>query len=305
VLIVGLTYFFSGIGTSSRAENALTAAAISLDNGNLDTAREQLARVDRGDLEGDLLRRYDELSGQLEAREQFTGDSEVRSAATRWIDEELRALVDKQFKTLPPEPAKVRLLLDRIAQWRELFPQHNSEAWRLDNNLVADLAWIAEHEQKWADLANRSDRYTLADAEFRAYYFLDKAPKRYHEVMPVVTAALNSSTDEMERELLTSLRDRLLSEQRTYAAEQLAKARQFYEEGNDVQSSRILVTDIRTLTEPDLIDTAADMLLRFERARELLKGYRTRPVDYEALMRVPKVAAFMATLTAEETAPGS
>ncbi|QDU66897.1 FHA domain-containing protein [Engelhardtia mirabilis] len=287
-------WVFSGFGSSSKADNAMTAATSQLDDGNLKTARASLSSINPAKLKPEQKTKYEALMAELEGREAFKDGSEARLRAMREVDEQLKGLVDRQFKTDPAEPEKVRLLWDRIAAWREDWPMYKDPIWLEDPNWAADMAWIAEQEQKFDSVIAKDAPYNLADAEFRAYYFLDSGIKRYNLVMPVIAAAASNTTDSTEREALEALNTLLNEEQVAYAQERFDKARQYFEEGQEVQSAAILVADIRTLTQPQLVDRAATLLLGFPKIRPILEGYeRTKPETFSELMLNGKIAAFV------------
>lgn len=290
-------WFFSGFTSGGKAEANMTAAFEHLANGKLDLAANALDRVDGSELSGAKKTRYEELVDELAGRRAFRAGASARMRAMREVDEQLKGLVDRQFKSEEPEPAKVRLLWDRIADWRESWPMHGEAIWLEDPNWAADMAWIAEMEAKFGDVVAKDAPYDRGDAEFRVMYFVDEPKlKRYNLAVPVVEAAARNATDETDREVLTALLARLREEQRLYAQERFDKARAEFEAGADQQAAAVLVLDVRTLTEPDLIDRAANLLIGFPRIALILGGYReSKPEIFEELMQNATIASFVHT----------
>lgn len=292
--IVLIVFVVSGLGSGSSANNAMVAASTAMGDGNLNLARQNMGGIKVAKLDADQKARYDELMAELNSRETFKSGASDRMAAIREFDEQVRRLVDNQFKTDPVEPHKIRLLWDRMEEWRGKFPMHNDPVWLEDPNWGELKGWMETQDAKYGSVVAKNAPYTLADAEFRAYYFLDGDKKRYHLVMPVLDAAIRGISDEMELELANGLRNRLVEEQRTYAAERLNSARTRYEEGDDLNAAASLITDMRTLTEADLIDRAAGLLVNFTRVRDILIGYQVnKPAIFEEIMQNSTVGSFV------------
>ncbi len=308
VALIVAVVAFSKFGTSSAALTAMNSITGHLDAGKLEQARRVIDGIDRADLEGENRARYDSLLAQIEQREAFKAEGAERSAAMRYIDEELRSLITKQFKGDAPETPKVRLLLDLIDGFRVKFPKHASEVWATDSTYAADYAWLNETEAKYSSVTNTKAPYTLADAEYRRYFYLDSEPRRYQLVMPVVQAASSGSSDELERESLATMVTELDAEQSEYADKRLGQARNYYEDGDVARAARVLMTDIQTLTQPALIDRAASVLVGFEQAADVFRGLRqgkpSSQAEFERLLEVPRIRDFVRVNLEDEESEG-
>lgn len=308
VVLIVAVIAFSKFGTSSAALTAMNSITGHLDAGKLEQARRVIDGIDRADLEGENRARYDSLLAQIEQREAFKAEGAERSAAMRYIDEELRSLITKQFKGDAPETPKVRLLLDLIEGFRIKFPKHASEVWATDSTYAADYAWLNETEGKYSSVTNTKAPFTLADAEFRRYFYLDSEPRRYQLVMPVVQAAASGSSDELEREMLATMVTELDAEQSEYADKRLGQARNYYEDGDVARAARVLMTDIQTLTQPALIDRAASVLVGFEQAADVFRGLRqgkpSSQAEFERLLEVPRIRDFVRINLEDEESEG-
>ncbi|MHC4263004.1 MAG: FHA domain-containing protein [Planctomycetota bacterium] len=312
VLALGV-YIFSSMGSSSAAANNMTAAQESLESGNLASARKLMERIDRSDLDGDVRDRFDGIMSELEEREAYKAEAGVRMDAMTYINEEVDKLIERQFKSETPEKPKVRLLLERIADFKTTFPNYASDVWMTDTTYVADYERLKTVEQQYGAMANLNEAYTLEDAVFRAYFFLEKSPRRYQLVMPVIDAALTATSDEYDVEALNELKTRLSEEQKAYADERLQKARERYEqEDSDIgTAARILMTDIQTLTDTVLIDRAATVLVGMDRIDEVFRGMRDGSSDVSraelALLqdRIPRIRDYIRANLNDDEEPAS
>ena len=192
-------------------------------------------------------------------------------------------------------------LLDYIERFRGKYPKHADPVWMEDPSYAADYQWILDAEAKYGDRASTSEPYTADDIAFREEYFLTNSPKRFNEVLPVVEQAI-AAADEGARGDLEATRDRLLADQRAYADERMAKARDQYKSGQLGPAAGTLITDILTLTDPQLVDRAAEVLVGFAEADAIFRGMRqAQPERYAKLLENDRIRRFVdANLTDEE-----
>ncbi|MEO0650785.1 MAG: FHA domain-containing protein [Planctomycetota bacterium] len=305
VLIAVVVFFFKGMPNAGNELNKLVAAEEMLDEGKLTRARTLLGDVDTSILESADQQRHKDLLVELKEREEFATEATVISAATKMVDEDLKGLVAKQFKTEPVRTAKVRLLLDYIDRFRSTYPKHASELWRGDSSYNENYQWILDAEAKYGEQASSSDPYTDDDIAFREEYFLTKSPKRFNEVMPVVEAAI-AAADDSERGEYEAIRERLAEAQRVYADERMAKSRDQYQAGQASQAAGTLITDILHMTDPQLVDRAAGVLIGFEEANAIFLGMqKNQPARFEALQKNDRIKRFVeANIATQESDSG-
>jgi hypothetical protein len=129
---------------------------------NMDTAREILAEFDRNTLEPELQKKFDELKRILDSA-LTEGTATKRNRGIRSAQEDLLNYADRHIKPDAPQKERVRLFLERLAEFRQQYPEQRTAIWLENGEAKSILDQLNALEVKFAGVASmtehrRSDR---------------------------------------------------------------------------------------------------------------------------------------------------
>jgi hypothetical protein len=263
----------------SSSDFHLRRAEELIEQRNAESAEEHLAKIAAGALDEADAARVEAVRAEI---------ARMRAERARELENE-RGSVWFQFKLEDyeerylggdPELARVRLFLERCAEFRERWPEH------------PELDWVERQERRFANLVDLDDAPAWPDVEWKAKVLTNARPRDYKQAFELVEA-FRETADARERVPLDAFLRQLEAERAQYHADQLQYARREYENGNADRAFEWLVQSIVGLGDEAMADEAAEFLVRFENADGLLRGYRkSREADFEILLENRVVREF-------------
>jgi len=179
-----------------------------------------------------------------------------------------------------PDPAKVRLFLERCAEFQRRWPKH------------PQLDWVQRHETRFRGFVDPNQPPTWADVDWEVKSLVDSMPRDYRQALAILDAFLETARGEDE-DAAEALRAKLVSERAEYAADRLQQARYEFEKDQVGKAVWWLVHSVIWLGDPELENDAAARLLKIEDVDLHLKGYReSYPEKYEALLGNPVIREY-------------
>lgn len=271
---------------------------------NMDTAREILAEFDRNTLEPELQKKFDELKRILDSA-LTEGTATKRNRGIRSAQEDLLNYADRHIKPDAPQKERVRLFLERLAEFRQQYPEQRTAIWLENGEAKSILDQLNALEVKFAGVASMTEALGPADVDWARTYFASggKDGKGVREYQPVFDRlAKAESTGGVTAEQAASLRSELNTERRLYIEKRMEEAGKDYErfkQSNDLEALRSAANKLIYLIlknpDPAVWDTVSGVLLKFPNlAQEVLPSWRdNRPDEWQTLLRIPGIASLV------------
>jgi hypothetical protein len=294
VIVVGVLVGIGVVGTivlkgmaGSLAEAGKSSSAFHLRKAeeliaihNVDAAQEHVAKIVADGFDPADQARLAAVKVKIQAE---LDDKELRWQNARgsdWFEFKLEDY-EKRYLAGDPSGPVIRVFLERCAEFRERWPKH------------PELVWVDRQEKRFAsfDLARP---LTWPDIEWKAKVLTNARPRNYKEAFELLEG-FGSTLTARERAPLDAFVNELKAARATYHQDQLRFARGEYQKGNIDRAIEWLVQSVLWLGDETMADEAADILIRFDNAAEVLRGYReARPEDFELLMENAIVRRFAA-----------
>jgi hypothetical protein len=180
-----------------------------------------------------------------------------------------------------PQPHKVRLFLERCAEFRKRWPQHE----RID--------WVERQEQRFAGVVDLQAPRTQQDVLWQVDRLTAGAPAEWGRALGILDERRARTTDASERAELDELRATKVVERREAHVEYMHAARAAYQRGDKARAVELCAQSVIHGGDPELAAEAARYLIAMPELGPALSQYRTqRPWDFAALMREPALAEF-------------
>jgi len=198
-----------------------------------------------------------------------------------YVETQLQSFVEKYLKK-ESRPA-ARILLERIAGFREKYPLH------------PELDWCGRMERRYETVANLASPPTWEDLDFRITTLTWAMPRDYRQAFSRIERFLNdASTGDRDKAL--ALIDELETAREEYFEDRMQQAKYLWEGGEKGKGLEWLVQLVIKVGDPDMAANAARQIVAMGAdVVPALRGYKsTRPGDFELLMELEILRNFAA-----------
>lgn len=301
--IVAGIYFMQG-GQPPQALGQLNTAEQLVVEGNMDSARAILDKFNRATLDPALHQKYDDIKKILDSALSESAATK-RNRGIRFAQDDLLNYVDRHIKADAPQKERVRLFLERLADFRQQYPEQRTAIWLDNGEAKSILDQLNAFEAKFAGVASTAEPLGMADVDWARTYFASggKEGKGVREYQPVFERlAKAESTGGLSAEQAASLRNELIGERSLYIEQRLQDADKDYNryrESNDIEALRSAANKLIYLIlknpDPAVWDRVSGVLLKFPSlAQEVLPSWRdNRPAEWQTLLRIPGIASLV------------
>jgi hypothetical protein len=288
----------------TNASAMLNVAEGLIAEANMDSARKILADFDRATLAPELQQKYDDLKKVLDSALTESAATK-RNRGIRFAQEDLLNYVDRHIKVDAPQKERVRLFLERLADFRQQYPEQRTAVWLENGEAKSILDQLNALEVKFTGVASMTEALGPADVDWARTYFASggKDGKGVREYQPVFDRlAKAESTGGVTPERAASLRGELTAERNLYIEKRMQDAGKDYErfqQSNDLEALRSAANKLIYLIlknpDPAVWDTVSGVLLKFPNlAQEVLPSWRdNRPDEWQTLLRIPGIASLV------------
>ena len=242
--------------------------------------RELEEKVDpQEDLDADWKKVFDGHRREALALKAQAEDAEHNSRGNPYFQTQLANYVDHYLKDNGRPEARV--LLQRIAWFRERYPTH------------PQIGWCDRMERRYAPIADMASPPTLEDLEWEVKTLTWAKPRNYRRAFDVMNAFLQTAGGG-DRARVETLMQEKADEQSEYFEDRLLEAKyQWEKKKNYGQSIEELVQLVLKLADQSMIEDAAGRIVASPGVETTLAGYRNdRPEDFQGLIRNKKIRAF-------------
>ena len=291
-------------GGTPLAGAVLEQAAAQAQDGQLETARNVISKIDRSKLSTELRTRYDEVQHLIDASKEGQSASQRRNDALAWSQIPLQRFRTKYLDNENVTSGQVRMWFENLEKFRSENPDLNTPTWT--ENIAGEklVEFLAETEAKFRDHPGRTGPPNLADAEWWIEYYTSGGSdgtkdKLYAPAFAKLdeVAAVASAEDKL---VVDELRSQLLADRTLYVEQRMARSKEFYErylESNALSELQIsaaaLVDLIHQNRDAGIRNTAASVLIQFPldklRAQILPSYAEYEPIKYASLLEVPQI----------------
>ncbi len=290
VFVVGvLGFYFMFIATRDRGQYYATdviAIRTHLENQRYGNARvlfDPLAASTR--LDESQRAAIADLQRQIEEGEALqSGGGVMVTRGHAWSNRHLEKMIAESFAAPPYDPAAVRILDERIRDFKKIFPGHAATA-----ELDAVLARVGA-------AAIVGQPLTHADVEEYERYFVTrvKSPKRFPRALAAFDTFLAASPSAEDREVATAKAAALREAQRAETLRLIAAAKAAWAEENERDAVGHLMTAIVYVADPVLAAQAAQTMAALPNAKGYVEKYRTTDNEiFQGLTAQPALAALV------------
>ncbi|MFT5286327.1 MAG: hypothetical protein ACI8TQ_002495 [Planctomycetota bacterium] len=287
--IVGLGFLFfnrqleksNSVANEANAHFHLRKAEEMMDALNTDVAQDHLDKLVKSGLTAEENVRYKAVEQRIQAEFAKINQEEQQIVGSKWFEPNLE-VYEKYYLTGTPDLARVRMFLERCAEFRKRWPNH------------AKIGWVERQERRFANTTGLDQPPGYADVMWRAKLYTDTRPKDFGQALALLEGYRDKAETAEERVGLGKFVDELIETREEYHHEQLRFARGEYEKGNVSRAIEWLVQSIIGLGDKTMADEAAEILIKFAGVESVLLGYREmRADDYALLIKNEIVADFM------------
>lgn len=276
--VVGLAALLVWKGVQSMEKSTLAVNAVLaraeeyLDSGQREVAEQRLAALEDQKLTEAQRERIRVLRARIT---ETRGDAGV-DAHNRVGNQYMNTLLEKYEENHlqgKPEPAQIRLFLERCKYFRERWPSH------------PDLPWVTRQETRFEGAVDLTSPKTLADIQWEMRGLIKKSPRKYDEAFALLDEFMPRATS-LEAEEVAEMRATMITEREEYALDRLQQAKYELERNDDAgKCVWWLVNSVCYLGELEMENDAANRLVRMPELKEHLEGYRDFSPDiFEDLM---------------------
>ena len=305
-ILGGVLVWYSVKGGGAAQPGALLKeVSAQVDDGQLNTARQVFAKIDRAKLNLDLQARYDEVEKKIDAAE-LAGPAAIRRGeAIKWATQNLTRFHSKYLENPLVQAGQVRMWFENLAKFRGENPDTGTAIWQDNPSGKKLLEELAAIEAQFQDHPGRSGPANLDDARWWIeYYTSGGAGGDSIKLFAPALAKLDevqAVSSEQDVETVESLRSQVLADRNLYVEQKMARSKELFDrylEENSLavlqQSAAELVNLIHYNREPGIRSTAANALIKFpldKLQKQLLPSYEKHdPSKYASLMEVPQIA---------------
>ena len=286
LLVVGLAFVFgrqalrSSAKASVNVDGVLLVAEQLVADSNFDSALLRIESIPASvELTNSQRERVAAIRRQVAERGSRAELDRHNNRGTEWMDVYLKRYETRWLQGAP-EPAKVRVFLERCREFRRRWPLH------------PELDWVERHEGRLAGLADLSAPPTWEDIDWKVWLITESAPRNYREAFALLDEYVQRP-GASEVEAAQALRAKLVEARAEYHRDRLLQAEYEYEKEQTAKAVWWLVHSVIWLGDPDMENEAAQYLVKMPDLVEHLRGYEDKyPEKYEALLRNPVVAAY-------------
>jgi len=286
VALCALAFFLwiRTVGKASTGEgmahNKLRAAEQAVDRSLYDEALRELAGIPAGSLTPDQATRRDALEQRIRTGKAESDLALANAAGTKYLDTLLKKY-EGLYLQGKPEPAKVRLFLQRCRTFRERWPKH------------PEMDWVERQERRFGGYVDMNAPLTWEDVSWQVRDLTDGMPRNYAAALALIDELLTRVTGE-EATKAKNLRDELVKGRPEYATDRLYQARHEFEKKQDAPKAVWwLVHNIAWLGDEALANESARFLVKMPDLEGHLLGYKLNyPERYALVMRNPIVASW-------------
>ena len=259
---------------------SIQAAEEQLEAGNLDLAELKLRIRASRTLTPEERERISALRDEIAGRREATDLILLNMRGSKYLDVRLKKYETKWLSG-SPEPAKVRLFLQRCREFRERWPQHEG------------LDWVGRQESRFLGFVDLRAAPTWDDIAWEIRYLAGQKPRNYRQAFALLDEFM---TDARGSELLEAdeLRQRLIEERVEYHRDRIYQAEfEFNRKENASLAVWWLLHSVIWIGDAEMADEAAGYLLKIPDLEVHLLGYRkTYPDRYQAVLQHPLVREF-------------
>jgi hypothetical protein len=280
VFLIWLRVMKSGASDEGLAQNKLRAAQQALAQSDYPAARAELAAIPATALTPELVARKDALAAEIERADAASALVLENSAGSRFFDTLLKKYEGIHLQGTP-EPAKVRLFLERCRTFRERWPRH------------PELDWVARQERRFEGAVDLGAPRTWADVSWAVADLTDTSPRNYAAAFAMLDELLERVSGKEELGA-RNLKRELVEQRVEYAKDRLEQARYEFDKKQDPNKAVWwLVHNVAWLGDEALANESARYLVRMPDLAGHLLGYkRNYPDRYAAVMANAIVAGW-------------
>lgn len=274
---VGAVYALKAITEDTGAEGFSAAASFHrierlLGESDIFAAEKELEKVDRhaDELTERDAEAFDRLRAEIEERRAAAELLARNVHGTVYLNQQLKKFEDEYLRK--NEPPKVRVFLKRCRYFRKNWPEH------------PEMDWVRRMEDRYGRIVDLSDPPSFEDVEFEVESLTWAKPREYRRAFKVLEDFIEgASAGDKARAL--ELLDAKTVEQDEHFTDRMLQAKWHWEQGQEGESVRELVSIVTRFADEAKEDEAARTLVDIEGIDVWLSGYKTeQPERFELLV---------------------
>lgn len=297
LLLIGVGGAWMAFGGGGNVGNYLAAAEVGLNEGDYAKVRNSLDSIDEDRLGGTQRAKYNDLMERFEEMERVRELTPRRNAGFKWIGEKLESFADRYIDkkdSVPPGPARV--FLERVEEFKTLWPEHNDPVWTENPDGKKKLEFIADRVRKYEAVTRLSDPITYEELAWAHEYYM--ANQNFRVLMPKIRGFLEGSPDEMDASLAQGLLDSAKEGEKAFVDDFLGKAKTEFEKFADggetfpMRAASKLHAIVLRADDPQLRASAVDKFINLPGIEEILQAYDKNATEtFVQLQQEPLIAA--------------
>lgn len=255
-----------------------------LDDADYRGAARAMEKVDRNwdELDESWRRIFEGYRKQIDHAAERAELMSRNTQGTQYLQSQLENFVD-EYLDEPNRPA-ARVLLKRIAYFKERFPLHPG------------IDWCNRMAGRWRSVAEPSEPPTFEDVAFEVKTMTWAYPRDYVTAFAILDEFIADSSGEARRKA-EALRKEHEGERREYFEDRMEQAKYLFRHDTDEMRGKAvfwLVQLVTKIADEQMANEAAEVLVDIPGVDSPLRGYHNeQPEVFEALMRNPVVRRYV------------
>ncbi|MHC4377361.1 MAG: hypothetical protein ACYS26_12235 [Planctomycetota bacterium] len=278
LLLVGVGGAWMAFGGGGNVGNYLAAAEVGLDTGDYAKVENSLSSIDEDRLGGTQRAKYNELKERFDKLKRDRELAPRRNAGFKWIGEKLESFADRYIDkkdSIPAGPARV--FLERVEEFKTLWPEHNDPVWTENADGKKKLDFIADRVRKYEAVTRLGDPITYEELAWAHEYYM--ANQNFRVLMPKLRGFLENSPDELDASLAQGLLESAKLGEKAFVDEFLGKAKEEfekYQQGGEtfpMRTASKLHAIVLRADDPQMRSDAVNRFLGLPGIEEILQAY--------------------------------
>jgi len=297
LLLIGVGGAWMAFGGGGNVGNYLAAAEVGLNEGDYAKVRNSLDSIDEDRLGGTQRAKYNDLMERFEEMERVRELTPRRNAGFKWIGEKLESFADRYIDKKDSVPAgPARVFLERVEEFKTLWPEHNDKVWTENPDGKKKLDFIADRVRKYEAVTRLSDPITYEELAWAHEYYM--ANQNFRVLMPKLRGFLENSPDELDASLAQGLLESAKAGEKAFVDDFLGKAKTEFEkfqEGGEtfpMRTASKLHAIVLRADDPQLRSDAVDRFRNLPGIEEILQAYnKNAPEVFAQLLQESLIKA--------------
>lgn len=248
------------------------------DQGDLTGVQAVFASIADEPLTDEWRSKFDGVIKEVDDRHSSAKLAEINQAGTVYVGTQLRKF-EKAYLKGKPKPPRVRVYLQRLATFKERWPQH------------PEIPWADRMIKRYSKIIDITQPKTFEDIAFEVKTLTWAMPRDYKQAFVLLDAFVDKASSEDYEPVMTLINEK--EEERTaYFLDRMLQAKHEWNKGEKGAAVEWLAQIVTKIGEPKMEDEAADLMLSIPGIEGPLAGYKEGRRDmFDALMLNENLAA--------------